>query len=123
MSEPRPLPVGRASLHIIDVPEAGRFEGRLGDDPTLAVLLTYGRSKGSIALLHTEVQEGYEGQGIGSRMATWAFDEARRLGLKVVPKCPFIVRWLERHPEQHDVLLHPLGSDVPRLGGRPLDQA
>lgn len=121
MSEPPSLPVDRAPLHVVDAPDARRYEARVGDDASIAAILTYRRSDESIALLHTEVQEGFEGQGIGSRLATWVFDDLRRRGLRVVPKCPFIVRWLERHPEQHDVLLRPLGSDVPRLGGGPLD--
>lgn len=113
MSEPRPIPTDLPPLHLSDHPERSRYEATLGDDPTLAALLDYTMLDGRIALLHTEVQEGFEGQGVGSRFARAVFADARERGLKVIPKCPFIVRWLERHPEQQDVLLKPLGSPEP----------
>ena len=40
-------------------------------------------------------------------------------GLAVVPRCPFVRRWLERHPEQQDVLSHPLSTPEPEGAGRP----
>lgn len=106
---------------IVDVPERERYELRLGGDDgspgdgSLAAFLDYRLAEGRIALLHTEVLEGYEGQGLGSRLADWVFDDARRRGIRIIPRCPFIVRWLERHPEQHDVLLHPF--EGPPAGG------
>jgi predicted GNAT family acetyltransferase len=96
--------------------ERQRYEVVLAEDGTLVSLVTYRRSTDWIALLHTEVQPGFEGQGMGSRTAKLAFDDARRRNLKVVPKCPFILRWLERHPEQHDVLLRPLAVAQPKSG-------
>jgi predicted GNAT family acetyltransferase len=120
MSEPDPMPTDLPALHLSDHPERSRYEATLGDDPTLAALLDYVMFDGRIMLTHTEVQEGFEGRGIGSRFARAVFEDARERGLKVIPKCPFIVRWLERHPEQHDVLLRPLGSpDPPEPESRP----
>ena len=115
---------GRPQLHIVDLRDKSRYEATLGDDETRAALLTYRLSDRWIALLHTEVQSGFEGQGVGSRFATLVFDDARSRGLKIIPRCPFILRWLERHPEQHDVLLRPLASSetTPKTGG-PIDPA
>jgi predicted GNAT family acetyltransferase len=31
-------------------------------------------------------------------------DDIRTRGLRVVPECPFIVRYLRRHPEQRDLV-------------------
>lgn len=110
------------AAHLTDNVEAERYELRLGDDEALAALITYRRSEHWIALLHTEVQPGFEGRGIGSRIATMAFDDARERNLKIIPKCPFIVRWLERHPEQHDALLRPLETrGEPPVAGGPLE--
>jgi predicted GNAT family acetyltransferase len=113
MSEPKPMPVDRAPLHIRDVPERSRYEATLGDDPTLAGSLEYGHTEAVITLYHTEVQEGFEGQGIGSGLVRGVFDDARARGLRVDPKCPFVVRWLERHKDQADILVESSEAPAP----------
>jgi len=123
VSEPEQMPIDRPLLRVQDVRAHSRYEARLGADPELAALLDYRPSETWIALLHTEVQPGFQGQGIASQLARWVFDDARSRGLKILPKCPFIVRWLERHPEQHDVLLRPLGSSPPPNAESPLEPA
>jgi predicted GNAT family acetyltransferase len=72
-----------------------------------------------MALLHTEVQEGFEGQGIGARLVHRVFDDVRSRGLAIIPRCPFVVRWLEHHPEQHDLLSHPLPPPEPGPSDEP----
>ncbi len=111
------MPTDTEPLNLRDVPEASRYEATLGASGQLAALLEYRLLDGSIALLHTEVQPGFEGQGIGSRFARAVFDDLRDRGLTVIPKCPFILRWLERHPEQHDLLARPLDAPTPPAGG------
>ena len=86
-----------AEAEIVDVPDAGRYELRLGG--RLVGLAAYRRREGRIAFTHTEVDESCEGRGFGSRLAEAALDDARRQGLDVVPLCPFIARFIERHPE------------------------
>ena len=113
MSEPQPLPSGGLQLDVRDVPERSRYEATLGDDPTLAGLLDYVLGNGWIALVHTEVLEGFEGQGVGSRMVRAVLEDLRGRGLPVIPRCPFVVAWLQRHPEQHDVLFRPLEAPEP----------
>ena len=66
------------------------------------------------------MQDGFEGRGVGSAMATAVFEDARSRDLKIVPKCPFILRWLERHPEQHDILLRPLSEPDDPPSGAPI---
>jgi predicted GNAT family acetyltransferase len=117
MSEPSQIPTDRQPLRVRDVHEQSRYEARLGEDTQLAAFLDYRLMERSMALLHTEVQAGYEGQGVGSRFARAVFEDARERGLKIIPKCPFIVRWLERHPEQHDVLARPMDTPEPPAGG------
>ncbi len=113
MSEPQQMPTERPPLHVRDVPAESRYEARLGDDPALAALIDYRLSERWIALLHTEVREGYEGQGVGSRLVRAVLEDLRERGIPVVPKCPFVIGWLQRHPEQHDVLFRPLEAPEP----------
>lgn len=90
-------------LHFADAPDDERYEART-DEGELMAVITYRLSTRRIALLHTNVQPEFEGRGIASRFAAWAFEDARVRGLKVVPNCPYIRAWLPRHPEVHDLL-------------------
>ncbi|HLL58756.1 MAG TPA: GNAT family N-acetyltransferase [Allosphingosinicella sp.] len=57
-----------------------------------------------ITFTHTIVPEEMEGQGIGSRLVSFALDDARSRDLKVVPMCSFVRGYIERHPEYQDLL-------------------
>ncbi len=82
---------------VVDVPEASRFELRLGG--RLVGLAAYRRRNGRIAFTHTEVDEGREGHGFGSRLAAGALTAVQAEGLEVVPLCPFIAHYIDTHPE------------------------
>jgi len=87
---------------VVDVPEASRYELRLGGH--LVGLAAYRRRNGRIVFTHTEVDESLAGRGFGSRLAAAALEEARRAGLDVVPLCPFIAHYIERHPEYEQLV-------------------
>lgn len=87
---------------VIDVPQASRYELRL--DGRLIGLAAYHRGDGRIAFTHTEVDESCEGRGFGSRLAAAALENARREGLEVVPLCPFIAHYIERHSKYERLL-------------------
>ena len=123
MDEPSHIPAARPAVHVRDVPERQRFEAMVGPDGELAAFLDYRLSELWIALLHTEVLEGHEGQGSGSQLVSGVFAQVRSRGLRVIPRCPFVVRWLERHAEQHDVLLRPLHGPEPSSPASPLEPA
>lgn len=53
----------------------------------------------TIAFTHTFVPKKLEGRGIASKLIRAALDSARDRGLKVVPICPFVKAYIERHPE------------------------
>jgi predicted GNAT family acetyltransferase len=90
------------SFTVIDHPEASRYE--LHDGSTLAGIAEYQLDADSIIFYHTKVSAAYEGQGAGSQLAREALDDARRRGLRVVVRCPFIAAWIERHPDYADLL-------------------
>ena len=81
---------------VIDNQAGSRFEIRTGGH--LAELIYHPRGD-RLVLIHTEVPETLEGQGVGSRLVTAAVDRAAREGLTIVPLCPFARGWLERHPD------------------------
>jgi predicted GNAT family acetyltransferase len=54
--------------------------------------------------VHTEVDPGHEGEGLGSALAQNALDDVRARGQQIVPLCPFITAWLNRHPDYQDLI-------------------
>jgi hypothetical protein len=88
---------------VCDNPAVGRYE--LFVDGELAGLAVYTLSGDTMTIPHTEVQPRYEGRGLGARLAKFALDDARRRGLRVVPRCPFIAAYIERHPEYADLVV------------------
>src|SRR5689334_19949062 len=95
---------------VVDVPEASRYELRLGD--RLVGLAAYRLRDGRIAFTHTEVDEACSGRGLGTRLVAAALDDARRRGLDVVPLYPFVARFVERHPEYEDLVADGLPGRV-----------
>jgi uncharacterized protein len=87
---------------IDDNEQKRRYEIVIGDQISF---LDYRRRDGSVILVHTEVPESLRGQGLGQRLARHALDEARRNGLEVIVKCPFLTTWLKRHKEYDDIVV------------------
>lgn len=54
---------------------------------------------------HTEVDDAFEGQGVASQLVRFALDDAIERGFRIVPVCPYVKAWLERHDDyaQHAV--------------------
>ena len=61
--------------------------------------LAYERHDDVVTAIRTEVDPAAEGKGIGGRLAETLLDEARAAGQRVVPLCPFVKGWIERHPD------------------------
>lgn len=65
----------------------------------------------TLDLVHTGVPEAAAGQGIAGTLATAAFAWARENGMTLVVSCPFVKKWLERHPKEQDLVsVPPTGS-------------
>lgn len=58
---------------------------------------------------HTTVDDAYGGQGLASVLARRALDDTVGTGLTIVPVCPYIKKWLHKHPDhqQHAVPVRP----------------
>ena len=80
-----------------------RYEARVGGE--LAGSAYYDSADDLIVFTHTEVDDAFEGKGVGSALAKFALDDVRADGRrKVVPRCPFIKGWIDRHPDYQDLL-------------------
>lgn len=64
----------------------------------------YRLADGVITFIHTEVPDALAGRGVGSKLIKGALDQVRAAGLKVVPQCPFVRAYIEKHPDYADLL-------------------
>lgn len=66
--------------------------------------LVYRKSGDKIVFVHTEVPPELEGKGFGGELARAGLEYARASHLSVVPQCPFIATYLQRHKEYADLV-------------------
>ena len=75
----------------------GRWE--VTDGGRVIAFAEYKSRPDKVTFIHTEVDPDYEGQGIGSRLARTALDDAVARGVRIAIYCPFIRSYVDRHPE------------------------
>jgi len=92
-----------ADVEVTKNEDEKRYEARV--DGELAGSAYYDAADDLIVFTHTEVDDAYEGKGVGSALAKGALDDVRADGSrKVVARCSFIKSWIERHPDYQDLL-------------------
>jgi predicted GNAT family acetyltransferase len=79
-----------------------QYDAELNGTP--AGLIRFTREDDVIAMLHTEVDPQFEGEGVGSTLVQRALDDVRERGERVRPVCPFVAAYIERHPEYADLV-------------------
>jgi uncharacterized protein len=89
-------------LSVRDNPEAGRYE--LVDGDRVVGVATYERRGDTWVFTHTEVDPDEGESGLGSTLVRRALEDVRARGGRVVPQCPFVRGWIERHPEYADLV-------------------
>lgn len=92
-----------SDVEVTDNPALNRYEARVGGE--LAGFADYHLTRSSIVFTHTLVEDEFEGQGVGSALARAALDDVRSTGERdVVPVCPFIREWIDKHPDYSDLV-------------------
>ena len=89
-------------VDVADSPELKRYEARIGEE--LAGFAEYQITDEIVVMTHTEVFDAFEGKGIGSALVRGALDDVRGKGLSVLPLCPFVGRFIDRHSEEYGEL-------------------
>jgi uncharacterized protein len=84
-------------IEVADAPDRDRYE--LSIDGEMVGYSLYRARPGLVAFIHTEVDERLEGRGLGDRLIRFALEDARARGLAVLPFCPFVQAFIERHRE------------------------
>jgi uncharacterized protein len=80
-----------------------RYE--LQQDGEVAAIAQYELQGDRVCFTHTEVDQRFEGQGLGSKLAAYALDDVKRRGMKVVPRCKFIASYITRHEKEYGDLV------------------
>jgi predicted GNAT family acetyltransferase len=88
------------SNNVRDNAERHRFELDVGGQIAFAV---YRREGDALAITHTETPVSLRGKGVASALVRGLLDIARAQGLKVVPKCPFVAGFIDKHAEYGDL--------------------
>jgi predicted GNAT family acetyltransferase len=66
--------------------------------------ITYRLDGDVLTLIHTEVPHAFREKGVAKALARAALNYARAQRLSVKPDCPFIARFIRRHPEYADLV-------------------
>lgn len=89
------------SYNLIDNEENKQYEFHIDGD---LARIEYIKAQGKIFLTHTEVPARFEGKGIGSALVKQVLDDIQQKGLSLVPLCPFVAAYINRHPEYNALL-------------------
>ncbi|HEX6248887.1 MAG TPA: GNAT family N-acetyltransferase [Nocardioidaceae bacterium] len=92
----------RTQVSVQDNTARSRYEASL-DSGVVAGFAEYEDLDRVRVFTHTEVDDAFEGQGVGSSLARGALDDVRERGLAMRAKCPFIRAYAEKHPEYADL--------------------
>jgi predicted GNAT family acetyltransferase len=65
----------------------------------------------TLELVHTEVDPKLRGRGVAEAIAEAAMEHARGHGMRIVATCPYVQRWLEKHPEHNDLVVPRTSAD------------
>lgn len=67
--------------------------------------MTFSRVSPKLIIIdHTDVPDALRGRGIGQILVKRAVDEARSVGGKIIPLCPFAAAQFRRYADYSDVL-------------------
>lgn len=89
------------NLKITDNTDELRFETPVTSG---LAFISYRWEHGKLALMHTEVPEESEGNGIAKALTTFAFEQAKDQHRKVMIFCPYISAYVKRHPEYNELV-------------------
>ena len=93
--------VGGQSHPILLNPDRNRFEILVGDERAVLIFRLRGTQ---LSLIHTEVPPAMQHHGLADALARAALEYARRNSLRVNVICPFVAKFLTRHPEFQDLV-------------------
>jgi predicted GNAT family acetyltransferase len=89
-------------MNLINNEEKERYE--LHNGKYCAILEYIQNSENVISLTHAEVPYQLRRQGMGSKLAEAVFKDVEKKRIKIIPICPFIVRYIDEHKEWEKIV-------------------
>jgi hypothetical protein len=86
----------------IDEGDHGEYRAHVPGSPHVARLEWNARG-GARAAVHTFTPSPLRGQGIAAMLVDALVEDARTLGFKIVPACPYVAARFDEHPEWADL--------------------
>ena len=90
---------------VRNAPESDRYE--IVDGERVLGIAAYEHRGDTLVFTHTEVDPDSGHEGVGSALVRGALDDVRAAGQRIVPRCPFVKGWIDRHPDYADLVTHP----------------
>jgi uncharacterized protein len=90
-----------SSANVVHDERTGRFQV---EQDGIVAYGEYRREDNTLYLLHMEVPEAIQGNGIGTGLAQAALEFARENRLRVVPHCPFMATFIGRNRQYEDLV-------------------
>lgn len=92
---------GQTGPDIRDDRAAGRLVAyENGAAAGVVVYFVMDGAPAALVAVHTVVEQGHEGKGIGGSLVREFYAMAGREGAPVVPLCPYAAKWASRHPDE-----------------------
>ena len=86
------------TISVRNNPERSRFEVLDADTVIGQAAYVDDVGAGQRIFYHTVIDEEYGGRGLAGVLAAQALDETVAAGLMIVPVCPYIKKYLGKHP-------------------------
>ncbi|TDE53142.1 N-acetyltransferase [Nonomuraea mesophila] len=86
---------------VVDNTAKSRFEILV--DGQVAGFADYRLMPTKIVFTHTEVAPEFEGQGLAGELVGHALRLSADTGLRIVPLCSYVAKYIERHPEFQEI--------------------
>jgi predicted GNAT family acetyltransferase len=93
-------------MQVNELPEQSIFEITDADRRRVGIIDYYLRD-GALVMTRAKVDPQVEGRGVGSALVQGALEQVRVSGRAVVPVCPFIAYFIDKHPEYTDLVAPP----------------
>nr|WP_245717372.1 GNAT family N-acetyltransferase [Nocardia jejuensis] len=77
---------------------------RVSVDGERAGLTSYVDHGNQRIFFHTEVDDRFAGRGLAGRLIGAALQQTRAAGKRIVPICPFVAGYLQKHHDYDDIV-------------------
>lgn len=88
-------------MHVVDNKEKSRFEAEIDGHEAF---IEYTVHPNALTLTHTEVDKALSGRGVASELTESVLLQLELRGLKVIPECSFVEKYIEKHPEWESIV-------------------